>query len=187
VLEVALPDFLRLGVGFCVVVAIGQTQATLVQLGDLLLDIVRIGGRIRPKQYRRSVGHQLKARHQRGKLPGGFDGGNRIQLRAKRRQAALIRRRLVHASSVEIADLPSERIALRRGGCAFENAVEQVEVVLVELAIDIPTRLVRGNGILLFPSSAGILIQIDARVDRLVQRSQIQAGAVGQRGFGGRS
>jgi hypothetical protein len=49
-----------------------------------------------------------------------------------------------------------------------ENAPEELLVLLIKLAVDAPDRLVAGNGIVLHPAAAGVLVEVHTGVGGLI-------------------
>src|SRR5207249_4007106 len=78
----------------------------------------------------------------------------------------------------------SNRIAaIRSFSRLLQQSAQECQIVLVELGVNRPRSLVGWDGILLLPSAAGVLVKVDARVDRLVHGADIEAWAVGEDGF----
>ena len=93
----------------------------------------------------------------------------------------------IHAGGEVVADLLLDGGAVG-GGCVLEDAPEEVLVVVGELAVDAPGGLVGGDGVVLLPAAAGVLVEVVAGVDGAVEAGEIERGGVGhglQRLLGG--
>lgn len=89
---------------------------------------------------------------------------------------------LVHAGTVEISDFLIDRVAARAaGGSLLQNLMLDVAIVLANLHEAAPPRLVSRNLGALDPVAAGVLIEIDAGINALVDRVETEA----RRGFSG--
>src|SRR5208337_746910 len=133
----------RLDVVLDVVVAIGHGQATLIEVGNNLLGIVRVLRRTGGKKKGTVVGipvvNQLQARDERRQFFRRLDLGNRIEFGLNGCAAAFFHGGFVHAGGVEVTNLLGDGIALLAGlGRLFEHAAEKGQVVLVELGVDRP-------------------------------------------------
>src|ERR1700686_1506958 len=82
---------------------------------------------------------------------------------------------------VIVADLGFYRAACAlRFGCLLQDAPQKAFIVLFELRVDVPARLIRRNGVLLNPGSTGIAEEIGARVRGAIHRGDIQAWTIRQ-------
>jgi pimeloyl-ACP methyl ester carboxylesterase len=62
----------------------------------------------------------------------------------------------------------------------LEDAPQEKLVLVRQLAVDVPARLVRRDRVVLDPSAAGVLVEIGARIDGTIHRGGVEAGGVGQ-------
>ena len=167
VIHEMLPHRRFIGVFFDVVVAVGQRQAPLVDVGDNLVGIVQVGCGIEIKQRIRPDQVQVRDLvHQRALV---LHGGDAVELRLQRCNAFCVRRLLIHAGTVEVADSLIDGIAASATGCRLlQNAVLDVEVAFAEFHETYPGRLIGRNLGVLDPVAAGVLIEIHAGIDGFV-------------------
>ena len=130
--------------------------------------------------HRRTCGGEFA--DQRGEVPGILEGGNVFQRGLNRLQAVLVDQTGIHAGGKVVAVL-----FLRRGLGVFRGGVqvlpEQVSIALLEKREGPrPAHLVAGDGIVPDPVAAGVLVEIGARVDRFIDRRQVEALDGGRRG-----
>ncbi len=187
VLNVAFTRLFRFRVVLRVVVAIGQAEAALVERRDHLLRIVGILiGASREKQRARSE-RRMEIREQRREIMRCLERGDAVEIGLDRIDTVLLGGGFVDACGVEVADLLSNSIALtaRRRGL-LQNPVQKIQVVFVQFAVDAPRRLIGRDRIVLLPAPARILVQVHARIDRLVDRFEIQTWRIGKRRLAGR-
>src|SRR6185369_1171445 len=89
---------------------------------------------------------------------------------------------LIHAGREEVTDQLLRRVSagrlLRE---VVEDTPEETLIVLIQLAVNAPSGLVGGDRIVLHPSAAGVLVEVDAGVCRLVHRVHIEARGVWER------
>ena len=99
-----------------------------------------------------------------------------VQLALEGRDALLVDGRGVHATGEVVADLLVERAAagLHHGG-AFEEAELHLLVVVLQFAETSPAGAVGGQRVLGDPVAAGVLVEIDARIDGLVHGGGVDA------------
>jgi hypothetical protein len=103
---------------------------------------------------------------ERRKFPYGLEPGDGIQVGLNSGEAALLYGRLVHTCGIKVTDLLSHGIPTLFGRSRFfQNAPQEIQVVLVELAVDIPSGLIEWDGILLLPSAARVVIEIHAGIN----------------------
>ena len=96
-------------------------------------------------------------------------GRNARQFRLQRVDPFGVRRLLVHARPVEVADLLLDgRTVCPPGRRLLQDVVQHVFIPLIQLDEAHPLRLVRRNLGVLQPVAAGELIEIHAGIDRLV-------------------
>src|SRR5204862_8116361 len=97
-----------------------------------------------------------------------------VEHRLERRGPELLDARLVHARLEVIADLLLHGIAIRLRLAGFlQDAPEEARVLVAELSVHAPRRLVRRDWIVLDPSAADVLIEDVARVRRAIHRSAV--------------
>jgi hypothetical protein len=101
------------------------------------------------------------------------EGGDVFQVWFERRQPAPVNRRLVHAGGVVVADLSRRRVAAARR--TLEDPTQDLVVPFLQLVEAAPARAVGRNGIGGEPSAAGELVEVGARIDRAVERGQLEA------------
>ena len=111
VLKVALPSLNGFRVTLGVIVAVGQTQATLIDLRDHLLGIVGILRRTGAEKYRTAVS-LLQARDQRRYFLRRFQACNRVQIPLDGSHSLLVRGCFIHARSVKVANFRRDKVAL---------------------------------------------------------------------------
>ena len=103
--------------------------------------------------------------------------GDAAEFGLQRTEALGFHRLLVHARAVEVANFLVDRIAPCTAGCGFlQNAALNILVALVELDEAYPLRLIGRDLGILDPVAAGILIEIHARIDALVDVVEAKAG-----------
>ena len=97
------------------------------------------------------------------------------ELRLERLHPVLLDPGLVHPDAVQLPDLrlhrPGRRAPVRR--CVIEDLVEDLEVLLLQLAPGTPARAVRGNRVVREPRAAGVLVEVLARVDFWIHLGRI--------------
>src|SRR5579883_3429141 len=108
-------------------------------------------------------------------------GANAIELRLDGSKTFAVDGFLMHAGGVVIADFLVIRIRAGGGRGAFENLVENLAIALGEFAEPAPCRLVRRDRVVFQPGSAGVLVEVVARIGGPVDGSQIEP-ANGRRG-----
>ena len=172
-----------LGVGLGVVIAIRKPQTAGRRESDHSFGVgeILVGAESEDRVAARRL--QVDARqHWRQVLQGG-DARDGVQRGSKRRRASLFHGSLVHAGAEEIADLLLVRRAPGRGfGGLLQYAPQELLILLRQLAVDVPARLVGRNRIQPVPVAAGVAPEIDARVHGAFDEGGFQAGGVGQRG-----
>jgi hypothetical protein len=88
-----------------------------------------------------------------------------LQLRVERFDAELVDGRLVHAGGIKVADLLVHGGALRIVGRSLvQDSAEYSAIAIRQHVEGSPRGLVGGDGIVGHPGSAGVSIEIDARV-----------------------
>ncbi len=181
---VRISDALLIGLG--VVVAIGQAQAARGGEGDDPRRVREVLIRAETEEEAAALGGQMHAaevggeRRLRGEIP------DLLEFRLQGCAARAIDGRGVHARAVVVADLRFGSGARgRRRARRLEQASEELVVLVGEFSVNAPSGLVRGNGIVLHPSAADVLIEVDARIGGPVHRRNIEARRVGL--GGGRS
>ncbi len=91
------------------------------------------------------------------------------EFRGERLDSQFVDASLVHAGSIEVADLLLHRRAFEIvDGGLFQNSAQDGAIAIRQLIENTPAGLVGGNGIVGHPGSAGVLIKVDAGIDRRV-------------------
>ncbi len=187
--HIALARFFGLGIILCVVVAIGHAQPALVDVGNHRFGVVGVLRGTGGEEQGTGIGvareGKLQTRHHGRDVPGGMDVRNLIQFGLNRRNATLLDRGFIHARGVEVTDLLLDRIPLLiRLGRLFQHSAQEDQIVLIELSVHRPGRLIGRDRILLLPSTAGVAIKVHAGIDGFVHGGNIEARAVGQSRLG---
>ncbi len=105
-----------------------------------------------------------------------LDRGDPLQFRLEGIESLGVGGLLVHAGTVVVADLLVDGAAVRAScRCFFEDATQGHEIALVDFREANPLGLVSGDLRVLEPVAAGVLVEIDARVDRLGDRLDAEA------------
>ena len=167
--------------GIQVVVAVGERQTTLPCRGNLLRAVFLV---LRDTHGEESTGAAaFLAGVIGGQVTQGTQGGDGLELRLERLRAELVDAVGVHAGAkvVAILLLQGRLRRLRRG---LQLAVQGVKVVVGKLVEAAPAHLIGGDGVLLHPVAAGVLVEVLTRVGRLIDRGEIEDGwlARGRRG-----
>ena len=119
----------------------------------------------------------------RGEIALRFHPEYPLEMRLQGPPARFLDRGLVHAGGEIIPDLPLRGAppgaALRQD---IENSPEETLVLARELAVYAPARLVGRDRVVPDPSAAGVAVEVDAGIGRLVHRAHVEAGRVGKRG-----
>ena len=186
VFDVLLAQLQRLGVVAEVVVAIGQAHAALVGNRHLDRRIFEVGLGTEAEEWlhadRVQLGDERRQRVRAGQR------GNLLEQRFERRRALRVDRRFVHAGHVVVANLLRPRRRRAGSGCRFENLLQRLVVVLLQLVEPPPARSIRRYRVLRHPASTGVLVEIGTGVDRLVHRIELKARRrLGRWGWWGRS
>ena len=188
VFGVVLTGVNALGVGLEVVVAVGQAEAAGIHVGDDRGGIAEVlsaaGGEERTAVV---PGLQVAGGEVWGQVGGLLDPGYGLELRFERGGAESFNARLIHATGEEVSELLLHGSTGGLSLCEIvEDAPEELIVVIGQLAVDAPTGLIGGDGIVLHPAAATELVEVHAGVGRAVEGWQVEAGRVGQgreRGF----
>src|ERR1035438_5150313 len=106
----------------------------------------------------------------------GLYGCNAFHLGLQRCGPFFLDRALVHAGRIIVANFLLDDGALSGRLCLVEEVAQDVEIVFIQLVEATPSCLVRRNGIVLYPVSARILIEIDTGIDGLVDGRQVEVG-----------
>src|SRR5689334_22286484 len=115
----------------------------------------------------------------RGQVTQRLERGYALEIFVKWLRTRSSNRAFIHAGRVIFANLSLDSGALRIWpGRFFKNLPQNQPILLLQLRIDVPTRLIRRNGIVLDPSSAYVLEEVRARVSRPINRPQVEAGCV---------
>ena len=175
VLDVPIAGLYRLWIGLQVVIAIGKRKAALVQGGNGFGGVLGVG--LGAEQEQRRHADVLEA-HQFGQQRGTIaDRVDAVQLRSEGFNTFLSDGGRVHAGGVGIADLLLELAATGPfGGRALQDIEQHFFIAVADLGEAGEAGAVGRQGIVGNPVAAGVLVKIDARVDRLVHGSRIRAG-----------
>src|ERR1035441_2616447 len=175
-----------------VIVAVGQREAALEELGDLLRRILVV---LADVEVEKAVGSAvvLKLAEQGRELFGAGKAVDGRKGRLDRREGLLFHHVRVHAGGIEVAVLFLQRSFWVFGG-GVQILPEQVAMPLPEQQKrPRPAHLVGRNGIVLNPVAAGVLVEVRAGVGGFVDGRQVEAlddrrgggaGCVGWRGRG---
>src|SRR5215475_10835441 len=101
------------------------------------------------------------------------DGVDAVEFSFDWLNALLVDRCLIHAGGVEVANLLRDRVSTLRESSLVENVVQERAVVFSEFSEASPARLVRRDGVVLAPSSAGVLVEVLTGIDGFVHRVKI--------------
>ena len=121
--------------------------------------------------------------HQGSQLASVLESLDLDQCRPDGLGAPLFDLGLIHAGGIVVANLLGDRVPVLRDGSLLENSAQILQIVFVELAVNAPRGLVRGDGIVLLPAPAGILVEVDTGVRRAIHGADVQAGRVSQSGL----
>src|SRR5580658_3272436 len=118
----------------------------------------------------------MQAGEHSGQLFRRLHGCDPVEIWPQRPGAEAVDGGFIHASAKVIADFLLVGVAATGlPGELGENAPEELLVVPIELAVDAPTRLVSRDRIVLHPSTAGVLVEVDARVGGLVHGGDVES------------
>src|SRR5205807_1811290 len=95
-----------------------------------------------------------------------------------------IDRLLVHTRAVEVSDLLIDRVPARPAAGSFlQNSAFDAQIVLVKLGKTLPRRAVGRDFRLLHPVTAGVLVEIHAGIDGLIDGVDVESwsGLIGGR------
>ena len=190
--EVSFAQFFGFGVVFQIVITIRQAESALIGFGDHL-------GRVLEVLIRAEGEQGSAALERRRELCGGgifrkillrLQTRDAFHLRQERLDSELLNGWLVHAGGVIIASFLGDAIARDvRFRSIFQNRPQLGAILVLELAVRAPTRLVWRNGILLDPPAAGVGVEVHARIDGAIHGGNIQnrfgGGVLGEGGHGG--
>src|SRR5580704_12097034 len=98
------------------------------------------------------------------------------KLRLNGLHAERVNRCGVHARSEVVANLLLNRSAILRFRVSFKDAPQKLLVLVAELRIDAPARLVGGDRVVLLPAAAGELIEVHTGVYRAVEAGDVERG-----------
>ena len=108
-----------------------------------------------------------------------LDSAHGVQFGLKRLQPFFVDCGNIHARGVIVADLLGIRIAVGGSRSFLENLPQNRPVSLIEFAEPAPGSFVGRYRIVFQPGSAGVLIEVVARIGLLIDSREIEAG----RGF----
>ena len=96
--------------------------------------------------------------------------------------AKLINRGFVHTGGEVVPDFLLVRVAARSvPGQIVQNAPQKSLIILSELAVNAPARLVGWNRVFLHPAAATVLVEIDTGVGALIHEFSVQSRSVRHR------
>src|SRR4029077_6907385 len=155
---------------FYVVVAVGEREASLIEVGNDRVGVVEIGRRVKREQ-RVGADHVVLGDNI-DEIGLVLDGGDALEFWLEWIEAFGIGGLFVHTGAVVVADFLLDSAAVgATGGGFFENASLRDEVAFVEFGEADPLGLVGGDFRVLEPVAAGVLVEVNARgggfVDRL--------------------
>src|SRR6185295_14826467 len=126
-----------------------------------------------------AAARRLEPADQRREPPLVRERGDRVEIALQRSEPGPLDGVEVHAGLEVVADLALDRGALAIGPRRLlEQAPEEALIVLVELAVDAPARLVGGDRVALLPAVARVGVEVGAGVERAVHRRQVEARRV---------
>ena len=117
----------------------------------------------------------MKFAQQGGQIANRLERGDLIQPRFQRRGACLFHSRFVHTGVEIVADFCRDLATVGyRLRSFFQNAPQKALVVFRKLGVDIPAGLIRWNRILLDPAATGVVIEVGARIDAGIDRTDLE-------------
>ena len=157
------PEIHRSIVGLQVVLTIGQAEAALIEVGDLLRRVAEDVG-LRAEAEQRGNPHRVQMR-----------GEHRREVGGDRRETLRFDLRLVHAGRV----VPGRLRAITVGAGRLQDATQDCQIPLLHLR-DAPVRsAVRRDWVFRHPAAARELVEIDARIGFAIERLDVDAFHVG--------
>jgi len=123
-----LPEIHRSIVGLQVVLTIGQAEAALIEVGDLLRRVAEDVG-LRAEAEQRGNPHRVQMRGEHRQIVGVDELLNRREIGGDRREAIRFDLRLVHAGRVVVGRLPAIAVSAGR----FQDATQDCQVPLLHL------------------------------------------------------
>ncbi len=176
----------RLGIVFNVVIAVGQSDSTLVDVCDGHARVVHVRLLIEGEQsWLVSLVHIGDLLDHVGP---GLQTIDARELGSQGRGAFLLDGGLIHTGGVEVAHFLLGCAVLAGGLRLVEDVAQDVKVLLGEFVETAPTRLVGRYGIVLHPVSTGVLVKVHTGLGRLVDCGYVKAGdlfgTAGSRGSG---
>ena len=169
VAEIFLFQLQRSRIGLQVIVAVGQAESALIDVGDLPGRIAQVGSRAEPEEH--VDADALQVRHERRQV---IDPRERGDLRKICREAPLALRLdagLVHARGVVIARLLPHDVGRRR----LENASQNCKILILELIETSPALPIGRHRIRRHPAAAGELVKVGAGIDAPIERQELDA------------
>ena len=177
------------GAGAEIVVAFGQSQASLVDDGNLLARVLEI--LLFAEVEKRVYADQLKAGEEFGQFVFALESCNAIKLHLQRRQSLLVDGVHIHAGGVGVANLllVGSAAGAARGGF-FQHGVQDVFGMVGDHGAGAVGGTIVRDGIEFRKIAAGVLEKIGARVGRGVDQSCLsrpgrRSGAFAGSGFAG--
>src|ERR1700737_3554193 len=179
--DVLLARLNGLGIVLEIVVAIRQAEPSLIDRGNDLRRVVQVRGGAKGEQRPHSAaapaaaGGPVQTGDFVDQLRLRIYLRNSIQLRLDRRESFGLNARFIHTGSVVIAVLLLEGAAFGVGvGGLLQNLMEDLAVSLCQLVEATPAGLIRGDGVVLHPISAGELIEVDAGLGGSIQGGDVE-------------
>ena len=172
--DILFARFFCSGAGAGIVIALRKSQATLVGFSDDRSSVFKVLVGTVAEECISIYGMQVG--QQTGKVRFGFKRIDAVQFRLNRSNAFAFNRSFIHAGGVEVANLLLNGAAVRTFSSGFLQDVAQDEAVAFsQFGVTSIGGLVAGHGILLEPSSTGILVEITAGIGDLVHQCCIEA------------
>ncbi len=178
----------RRGVALQVVVAIRQAEPAGRNDRDALRGVAGILLAAEAEEHSAASEAGVQPAEERGDRLGVRDLVDRPHVGADRIEPGLVDLRQIHAGSEVIPELA--QLGIGGAGVArrlFEEPPEELLVLVVELAVDAPARLVGRDRVLRPPAVAGVGVEVDTGIDRPVHESGLEARRVRQLGERARS
>ncbi|KWW40616.1 MAG: hypothetical protein F083_1542 [bacterium F083] len=156
-----------------VIIAVGQAEATLIEVHDVVFGILRVEAGTGIEETTETV--LVEVAEQGGKLSLVFEGFDLLEIGEQLAIATLVDGDGVHASIIEIADLLGDAAldGVDVFGDLVDNVLNQDLVVLVNLGEGTIGGVLFRDGIVLDPVVVGITEEVFRRVDGGVHVAQV--------------
>jgi len=156
-----------LDISLHVEIAIRESEATGCDTGNHFGGVARVLLNLHTEEKAAASHAQMQTAQQNGEI---FALGQRVdafQVGAQWLAASLLDGCLIHAGGEIIADLLRVRRTVgSRIRRLLQYTPQKMSIVLIQLFINAPARLIRWNGVVLLPTAAGVPIKILAGIDR---------------------